>query len=82
MVVFCNGLVNPFGPLHEYEAPPPEVRERVCPAQTGLVLLAVAIGALLTVTTKAAVPEHPPEVFTITEYVPEFAVVTLGIEGL
>jgi hypothetical protein len=41
---FCAVDVNPEGPLHEYEVPPPDVRLRVAPVHTGLLLEIVGVG--------------------------------------
>lgn len=76
--------VNPFGPLQLYEAPgaPVELRFSVCPAQSGLLLEAEGAAGmeLITTTTKRTGLLHPPTV-TVTEYVPEFTSVVLGMEG-
>ena len=44
---FCNVEVKPFGPDHDHDnpVPPLELKLNVPPAFTGLLLVAVAIGA-------------------------------------
>jgi hypothetical protein len=46
---FCAVEVNPFGPVQLYELAAVEVRLRVEPAQTGVLLFGVAVGKLFTV---------------------------------
>lgn len=77
---FCEVLVNPFGPLHEYVAPPPDVKLILAPSQTGVLLPDVAVSAEFTVTETVAVAEQPDAV-TVTVYVPVAAVVGLAIVG-
>jgi hypothetical protein len=78
---FCALDINPFGPVQLYVAPPDEVRFKVAPLHTGLLLPAVALGDAFTVTTVVAVAVQPPASVTVTVYVPEAAVVTVAIEG-
>lgn len=66
-VGFCRVLEKVFGPDHEYELPvPPPLSVKVLPIQTGLLLEAVADGAVITVTVTLSVPEHPADVDTVT----------------
>lgn len=74
--------MNEFGPLHEYDDCPfgPEDKFRLLPAHTGLLLEAVAAGAVFTVTDVVAFELHEP-LLTVTVYVPLAAVVTLLMFG-
>lgn len=81
---FCNAEVNPLGPLQLYVAPTTAgvVSVMVLPTQTGELEAAVGVAGigLITTVTVPAVLVHPATV-TVTEYVPEAAVVTLVMEG-
>ena len=57
---FCVPELNPFGPLQEYDDPPPEVRFSVLVAQIGLLLEAEAVGCVFTTTPVVAIVEHKP----------------------
>ncbi len=59
----------------------PDERFRVDPTQTGLLLDAVAIGFVLTITLVVPVPVQPLASVTNTVYVPVAAEVTPAIEG-
>ena len=59
MLGFCNDEVKSFGPTHEYELPPADVRDVVFPPTTGLLLEAVAVGDVLTVTVVEAEATQP-----------------------
>jgi hypothetical protein len=80
---FCCVELNPFGPDHEYEvAPPgPELKLSVLPAQTGLLLDAVAFGAEFTSTVVNACAVHPAAFVTVTVYVPACSEVTFTRVG-
>jgi hypothetical protein len=67
---FWEEEVNPFGPVHEYEAPATLLAERfsVLPAQMGLLLEAVgAAGIGLTVTATVPAGLVQPATVTVTE---------------
>ena len=84
MVGFCSADVKPFGPVHAYVAPVTVgvESEIVLPAQYGPVLLAVGVaGALFTTTPVVPAGEVQVPIVRVTEYVPAFAVVALGIVG-
>lgn len=81
MEVFCKADANPLGPAHEYVPPPVDERLSVVPAQTGLLLEAVAEGFALTVTATVALEVHPEEYVTVNVYVPVMEVVALDLEG-
>lgn len=57
--------VNELGPLQKYVPPPPPVRFRVFPTQTGVLLLAVAVGLAKTVAVSVAEAVQP-EFVTVT----------------
>ena len=83
-VGFCNDDVNPPGPVQEYVAPATAVvvRLMVCPVHTGLLLPGAGvegIGFTVAVTVPAALVQ-PPTV-TVTEYVPDAAVVAPAMPG-
>jgi len=84
MLGFCVDEVNPFGPVHEYVAPPMFDAERfsVLPAQIGLLLEAAgAAGVAFTVTLTVPAALVQPATVIVSEYVPAAAVVTLVMEG-
>jgi hypothetical protein len=62
---FCRVELNPFGPLQEYEVPPPALRLRVAPVQMGLLLAAMAEGVGFTVTVKLQVVVFPATSFAV-----------------
>ena len=77
-------LVYEFGPDHEYVViePGPPVKLKVPFVQTGVVALAVAIGAvLITTETVFAVPLHPLLSVTVSLYTPAAVVVGLVMLG-
>jgi hypothetical protein len=82
IVGFCKVEVKLFGPVQEYVAPATVVVVRliVFPLQTGELLPALAVGALLTVTTTLEVVKQPLTV-TVTVYVPLIAVVAFVLVG-
>ena len=59
IVGFCSVEVKPFGPAHKYKAPPPEVRLRELPTQTGLLLPAMAVGFGFTIAALVATVVQP-----------------------
>src|SRR6218665_1834099 len=79
-VGFCELLVNPFGPAHEYVPPPLAVKLIVLFSHTGVLLPVVATGAASTATTVVPVAVHPPNV-TVTVYVPAFTAEAEAIVG-
>lgn len=56
---FCNAEVNPLGPDHDQDDPALELRLKVPPAVTGLLLVAVTAGVGFTVTVKLQVEILP-----------------------
>jgi hypothetical protein len=83
-VGFCSEEVKPFGPVHEYVPPATSAVESeiVEPAQYGPPLLAVGVaGMALTTTFVVPAAEVQPLTATVTEYVPESAVVALARVG-
>jgi hypothetical protein len=83
-VGFRTEAVNPFGPVHAYDAPPPAFGVEsaiVAPAQYGPVLLAVGVAGWFTTT--LVVPAADGQLLTVavTEYVPASAVVALERVG-
>jgi hypothetical protein len=80
MLGFCKVELNEFGPDHEYNVPPDEVRFKVLPTQTGVFELAVGVGKVLITTVIVAVALQPLAFVTVTVYVPA-AAVTLEIIG-
>ena len=81
IVGFCCVEENELGPVHKYPVPPPEERFSALPVHTGLLLAAVAMGRLFTVTT-VAVELLQPLLVTVTEYVPAEIAAALAMEGL
>ena len=77
----CVALEKLLGPLQLYvfnpAAPPVKVSE--LPAHTGLLLVAVAVGKLLTTTVVVAVLVHPFASVTVKVYVPAIAAVALAL---
>ena len=69
-----------FPVFHKYVPPPVAVSNALSPRQIAEGLTLVAILGF-TVTMAAAVAEHPDELVTVTEYIPDAAVVTLAMEG-
>jgi len=66
-VGLCVLAVNPLGPVHEYAVIPagPPARVRGLPVQTGLLEVAVAVGALTTTVVVAAALVHPLALVTV-----------------
>ena len=81
MLGFCNVELKPFGPDHEYETPPLAERLRILLRQTGLLLVAFAVGLRFTATTVLSDLVHPFESVTKTIYVPAFTESTLLMIG-
>src|SRR4030095_6207620 len=84
IVGFCADDVNPVGPVHEYVAPATAAVERfkADPAQTGPLFVGAGVAGIA-FTTALTVPAglvHPFTV-TVTEYVPDAAVVGEAIVG-
>jgi hypothetical protein len=65
-VGFCCRELNPLGPLHEYVAPALANNVNVLPAQTGLLLAAVAWVTALMVTWVVVLAEQPDPLVTVT----------------
>src|ERR1043165_6044893 len=83
-VGFCSDEVKPFGPVHEYVAPPTAgvESEIVAPAQYGPPFDAVGVaGVALTTTFVVPAAEVQPFTVTVTEYVPASASVALARVG-
>src|SRR5881398_2021285 len=83
-VGFCCAEVKPFGPLHEYVAPPTNAVESeiVAPSQYGPPFDAVGVaGVALTTTFVVPAAEGQPLTVMVTEYVPASAVVALARVG-
>ena len=75
-VGFCSEEVNPFGPVHEYVAPPTSGVESwmVAPSQYGPPLDAVGVAGIgLTTTLVVPAAEVQPFTVIVTEYVPASA---------
>jgi len=84
IVGFCKAELKAFGPVQAYVAPATRgvVRASVPPAQIGPLFAAVGVaGAALTVATVVPARDVQPATVTVTEYVPEAAVVAAGIVG-
>jgi len=84
IVGFWREELKALGPVQEYVAPATRgvVRLSVPPAQIGPLLAAVGVaGAALTVATVVPARDVQPATVTVTEYVPEAAVVAAGIVG-
>jgi hypothetical protein len=84
IVGFCNEEANPFGPVHEYVAPATAAVERFSaePAHTGVLLVGAGVAGMA-FTTALTVPATlvQPFTVTVTEYVPDAAVVAEAIVG-
>jgi hypothetical protein len=66
-VGLCTVLVNPFGPLHEYDdIPEGPVRLKALPAQTGPLFDTVNDGFAFIVTVVELEAVHPPASVTVT----------------
>ena len=73
-----------FGPVQLYVAPATVLAVRLSgdPAQTGLLLPAVGVAGIgFTVTVVVAAADVQPLTVTVTEYVPDAAVVEAAITG-
>jgi hypothetical protein len=84
IVGFCNEDEKPLGPVHEYVAPVTVgvVSVNEDPAHIGPLLVAVGVaGTAFTVAVVLAVELVQPFTVTVTEYVPDAAVVAEGIDG-
>jgi len=84
IVGFWRADVKRFGPVQEYVAPATVgvVRLSVPPAQIGPLFAAVGVaGTALTVAVVVPARDVQPATVTVTEYVPEAAVVAAGIVG-
>src|SRR3954453_17949804 len=83
-VGFCSDDVKPFGPVHEYVAPPTAgvESEMVAPSQYGPPLDAVGVAGIgFTVTEVVPAAEVQGLTVTVTEYVPASAVVAFARVG-
>ena len=83
-VGFCSADAKAAGPVQEYVAPATKavLKVIVFPVQTGLLDVGAGVAGI-GLTTTVVVPKalvHPPTV-TVTEYVPEAAIVANGIDG-
>jgi hypothetical protein len=84
MFGFCDEEVKLLGPVQAYVALATvlDVKFSVLPAQMGLLLPAVgAAGVGFTVTETVPLVLVQPLTVTLTEYVPDSAVVAFGMEG-
>ena len=63
---FCELLLNPFGPIHEYDTPPEAVKFTVAPVHLGPSDPAAAVGKVVTVTCATEVLKQPWGLVAVT----------------
>jgi hypothetical protein len=81
---FCNAEPNPLGPDQVHVVPAVTslaVRNKVSPVQTGELLVAVGVSGVLSITTFTNALSVQPLKVAFTQYIPENAVIALGLEG-